>query len=61
MIIAIASLCVSAFAVVPHDSGEKKMEPYEKVQYCAKQVRDRIDVTPTVGIVLGSGLSPVAE
>lgn len=37
------------------------MDPYEKVQYCAGQVRDRIDTVPTVAIVLGSGMSEVAE
>ena len=37
------------------------MDPYERVQYCADQVRERIDIKPTVAIVLGSGMSDIAE
>lgn len=37
------------------------MNVYDKLIHCTNQVKDRIDVEPKVGIVLGSGLGALAD
>lgn len=37
------------------------MTPYERLVFCANQVREKINIKPRVGIVLGSGLGGLAD
>lgn len=37
------------------------MDPYKKLLHCTDQVKDRLQIQPKIGIVLGSGLGALAD
>lgn len=61
VVIAVASLCCCVYIAQSDNPDEGEGPEYERIVYCAEQVRKYTDMKPEVAIVLGSGLSKVAD